>query len=124
MVRADTLDLQDQGSPSAQDHTKHINKDLEFGDQLLAPHQAQEVRHVALERQEEEKNLQQAWDAAGGDLGTAGAHNEDNDHERDAESSSDDDMMDRISSSPSIDDGKLHHHAPSYRERRLTDTYV
>lgn len=109
MVRADTLDLQDQDSPSAQDHSKQVTNDLDFGDHLIGVHQAQEIRHISRERQEEEKNLQQAWDAAAADVGAGNPQNVEEERQDDgeADSASDDDMMDRISSSPSIDDGEV-----------------
>lgn len=106
IVRADTLDLQDQENPSAQDHSRSGPQHLEFGDQLIGAHQAQEIRHVGRERQEEEHNLQQAWSAAATDGGNSDIMMADDGRisDTEGESASDDDMMDRISSSPSISD--------------------
>lgn len=51
IVRADTIDLQDQDSPSAAEHHK---PSLQNG---LAPHQRAEVHHVLEERHSEEHAL-------------------------------------------------------------------
>ncbi|KAK5109280.1 hypothetical protein LTR62_007154 [Meristemomyces frigidus] len=115
LVRADTLDLQDQDNPTAAEHQKHP------GQNGVAPHQASELHHVQEERQSEEQTLHEAWDLAGkatgqpdaqaGTIvedisGTNGAHRDSEDGEGgESEADADDDMMDRISSSPSIDDG-------------------
>ncbi|KAK5122175.1 hypothetical protein LTR85_004421 [Meristemomyces frigidus] len=117
IVRADTLDLQDQDNPSASEHQKLQTQNG------LAPHQAAELHHVDEERQEEAQSLAEAWNIAGnlteepGAIGQAQANAE---HEHmtngtqqdgeeggeggESEADGDDDMMDRISSSPSIDD--------------------
>lgn len=108
IVRADTLDLQDPDSPSAQDHSKTNGNQLEFGDRLVGAHHAQEIRHINQERHEEENNLQQAWDSANDTVKTASpmiGGEESKAADADVESASDDDMMDRVSSSPSITDG-------------------
>ena len=112
ILRADTLDLQDQQSPTAAEHTKHPTQNGN------APHLAASVHHVLEERHSEEKSLQDAWDISAnlddqpttGDAASAsnaqeknGQHGEEGAGEGDGES--DDDMMDRISSSPSIEDG-------------------
>ncbi|KAM0722297.1 hypothetical protein Q7P37_001738 [Cladosporium fusiforme] len=118
LVRADTLDLQDQEAPTAAEHHKHIDHEG------IAPHQATQFQHVEEERRSEEETLADAWNMAGqhseeqGANGQAdsepqkkpegkGAANgeaeEDSDGEEDDED--DDDMMDRMSSSPSIGDG-------------------
>src|ERR1700750_2372509 len=56
--RLDTIDLQDQSSPSAQDHSrKHLQTDnLGHG-----YHQAAELRHVQNERAAEEMSLTNSW---------------------------------------------------------------
>ncbi|KAF4551309.1 putative tip elongation aberrant protein Tea4 [Elsinoe fawcettii] len=110
MVRADTLDLQDQDSPSAQDHSRNQGQNVDFSDNLLASHQASEIRHVTEERHDEERNLQQAWNASGESINTNGVNGSQSTAEdgqsihTESDAASDDDMMDRISSSPSIDD--------------------
>ncbi|KAK3066385.1 protein phosphatase regulator [Teratosphaeriaceae sp. CCFEE 6253] len=117
VVRADTLDLQDEHNPSASEHQKHPAPNG------LAPHQASEVHHVLRERHSEEQSLADAWNIAGrlteepGAIDEAQAnheHTQTNGTGQDgeaggeggeSEAEGDDDMMDRISSSPSIDDG-------------------
>ena len=130
----DTLDLQDQTSPSAQDHTKQPSSPSPLGIGPAAPHQQSEIRRVSEERTSEEQNLSAAWsdantvqeeqeddltslDGANGDpryqrdeqaIAQNGgmASTEDTDMaESDGEEGLDEDMMDKISSSPSIDDG-------------------
>ncbi|KAI7161136.1 hypothetical protein KC349_g3005 [Hortaea werneckii] len=118
LVRADTLDLQDQDNPSAAEHLRHPDGEV-------APHQAAELHHVVEERHSEEQSLHEAWNLAGQltdepeAIDRAQADHE-HDHDRangshqdgveggegsESEVEGDDDMMDRISSSPSIDDG-------------------
>ena len=95
-----------------------------FGDGALAAHQAAEVRHVIQERQTEEQNLQDAWsndaDVVGQEserVGQNGSHDDLDGAESDVEGATDDDMMDRISSSPSIDDGAYSILSPTWPER-------
>ncbi|KAF2159426.1 hypothetical protein M409DRAFT_60777 [Zasmidium cellare ATCC 36951] len=121
ILRADTLDLQDQDSPTAAEHHKHPQPNGN------APHVAAQVHQVLEERHSEEQALADAWNIAGnladsaGAIDQAQANNNATEHvtngashageeggegaESDAET--DDDMMDRISSSPSIDDGQF-----------------
>ncbi|KXT01548.1 hypothetical protein AC578_6361 [Pseudocercospora eumusae] len=127
ILRADTLDLQDSDSPSAQEHSKHPQSNSN------APHVQEKVHHVLEERHSEEQALADAWhitsaalaedaiatDPAQGngttpENATNGASHEgeegaeggeDGDGDGDGDGEGDDDMMDRISSSPSIDDG-------------------
>ncbi|KAK6428002.1 protein phosphatase regulator, partial [Oleoguttula sp. CCFEE 5521] len=110
LVRADTIDLQDSSAPTAAEHTKHPAAST------IAPHQAAEYQHVAAERHTEEQVLADAWHMAGQNGQHAGepANNGEAAKEagegegangEEAGEGSDDDMMDRISSSPSIDDG-------------------
>lgn len=130
IVRADTLDLQDQDNPTAAEHQKPLTNGG------LAPHQRAEVHHVLEERSSEEHALADAWNMAGGEITqepgiidhAQDEHSEqDHDHDQDHTTngngdegeengeSEDDDMMDRISSSPSIDDGAstaLPYHSP------------
>ncbi|KAK3680306.1 protein phosphatase regulator [Recurvomyces mirabilis] len=117
-VRADTLDLQDHDNPSAAEHQRHP------GQNGVAPHQASQLNHVSEERHSEEQSLHDAWNLAGklteepGAIAEAQANHENgnatNGTQQDgeeggeggeSETEGDDDMMDRISSSPSIDDG-------------------
>lgn len=117
IVRADTLDLQDQENPTAAEHQKPT---LQGG---LAPHQRAEVHHVIEERNSEEHALADAWNITdnltdepdaidqaqqqhqnGEQDGQAnGAQQSSTEGGEDADA--DDDIMDRMSSSPSIDDG-------------------
>ncbi|KXT09270.1 hypothetical protein AC579_9926, partial [Pseudocercospora musae] len=122
ILRADTLDLQDSDSPSAQEHSKHPNSNSN------APHVQEKVHHVLEERHSEEQALADAWQitstlaedaiatepAQGNgttqENATNGASHEGEEgadgggEEGEGEGEGDDDMMDRISSSPSIDD--------------------
>lgn len=114
MVRADTIDLQDQDAPTAAEHNKQIEGDG------IAPHQAAQFQQVQNERRSEEESLADAWNMAGqhgkeqeangqsdaeaqkkADAnGATNAEGEDGSEDED----DDDDMMDRMSSSPSIED--------------------
>jgi hypothetical protein len=135
----DTLDLQDQTSPTAQEHRKPVHSSP-LGVGPPAPHQAAELRHVQEERHLEEENLSHAWhdaqdlseeppsdDEAILTQGTTNTPNgtqkdeqavqqngnhvatngdtEMHDGEGEGDENVDDDMMDKISSSPSISDG-------------------
>ncbi|KAK4546300.1 hypothetical protein LTR36_001977 [Oleoguttula mirabilis] len=132
IVRADTLDLQDQDNPSASEHQK---PQIQSG---LAPHQASQLHLVDEERHEEEQSLADAWNMAGTLTEEPGAIDEaqaNAEHERmtngtqqggeeggeggESEAEGDDDMLDRISSSPSIDDGgsTLHSSPPTHIAR-------
>jgi len=121
IIRADTIDLQDQDSPSAAEHHRPV---LQGG---IAAHQRAEVHHVLEERHSEEHALADAWKMSDDlteepdaideaqqqrqtiDHSTANGifhdANEENGDMGSREADADDDMMDRISSSPSIDDG-------------------
>lgn len=124
IVRADTLDLQDQENPTAAEHQK---PNIQGG---LAPHQRAELHHVLEERDSEDHALADAWNITdnltdepdaidqaqhqqqqnGGHQGQANGvqhAGEEGGEDPDA----DDDMMDRISSSPSIDDGGYSPHS-------------
>jgi hypothetical protein len=140
---ADSIDLQDQDAPSAQDHTRQPTHPKPLGAGPPAPHQAETLREAAVEAAEEyhrsprvskewtngdvqqlqqygddelaaevtasltSANLQQQDDLAvaqnGGHTGSTAEDAEMADAEGD--DGMDDDMMDKISSSPSIDDG-------------------
>jgi hypothetical protein len=138
----DTIDLQDRLSPSAQDHTRQPTHPAALGAGPPAPHQAETLREVAAEAEEEQrrsprtsiewsnsefnqtqqnygnsvsciggsvsltgKGLQQqnalAVTQNGGLNGTEDADMAD----AEGDDGLEDDMMDKISSSPSIDDG-------------------
>jgi hypothetical protein len=130
-LRTDTIDLQDQASPSAQDHTHQPHSPNSIGDGPPAPHQAAALRHASLDEssllgrsprasqdlsgkelqllheQHSEVDEQDAADieaSLGIQRGGEQAQNEAEGDEEDGEDL-DDDMMDKISSSPSIDDG-------------------
>ncbi|KAF2860036.1 hypothetical protein K470DRAFT_295302 [Piedraia hortae CBS 480.64] len=109
IVRADTLDLQDQDSPSAAEHP-----DPAFGRDGLGPHQVSQLQHVIHERQSEEQLLVNAWAAAGRKdepedmrANGHGANGSAEPEYQDGDGDSDEELMDRISSSPSIDDEPL-----------------
>ena len=149
VVRADTLDLKDQTSPSAQEHHKSV-RGSPLGVGAAAPHQAAELRHVQHERAAEEESLSRAWHNAH-DLSedppsdeetvltpsTNGIHHNNHDEQQngthgggdsdadmadaDADDSLDDDMLDKISSSPSISDG-IHSSPVSYSVRNTCMT--
>ncbi|KAI9049023.1 hypothetical protein LZ554_006872 [Drepanopeziza brunnea f. sp. 'monogermtubi'] len=53
IIRADSIDLQDQNSPSAQDHTRQPTSPGALGVGPPAPHQAEALREVAVEAAEE-----------------------------------------------------------------------
>ena len=131
---ADTIDLQSQDAPSAKDHTRQPAHPAPLGDGPPAPHQAVTLRHAEQEASDlhlrsprvsqdlSGKELQLLHDVDEGDSynthdgeepfglgrngGSAGVEGETGDAEGD--DGMDDDMMDKISSSPSIDDGGYH----------------
>ncbi|ORY17122.1 hypothetical protein BCR34DRAFT_61633 [Clohesyomyces aquaticus] len=138
IIRADTLDLQDKTSPTAQDHSRQPQHPAPLGIGPAAPHQEASLRHVDDERASEEshlrngtwsdsntlredpgsddertvvnsadadRNLQQDEQAVRLNGGMTGAVDEGELQDADVEEDMDDDMMDKISSSPSIDDG-------------------
>jgi hypothetical protein len=131
---ADTIDLQDQDSPSAKDHTRQPARPGALGEGPPAPHQADALKHVELEINEQHgRSPRASQDLSGKELGLL--HHEDGEYGAGDESNNllrnsgangaagadegagdadgddnleDDDMMDKISSSPSIgDDGGL-----------------
>ncbi|CZR57155.1 related to ATP dependent RNA helicase [Phialocephala subalpina] len=143
IIRADSIDLQDQNSPSAQDHTRQPAHPAPLGSGPPAPHQAEALRELKVEAAEENHrsprvskewsttevqqlqqygddlaagvtsklngaNLQQQQDnlAVAQNGGLTGSTAEDADMaDAEGDDGMDDDMMDKISSSPSIDDG-------------------
>ena len=103
----DTIDLQNQDAPTTQDHHSTSLQPSDVG-----KHQASEIRHVREERHEEEEHLQDAWSRAHQDQQVneltddqLQAHNHENGDSPDDDDLDDDMLDDRISSSPSIDDG-------------------
>ncbi|KAI9801203.1 MAG: hypothetical protein M1825_003477 [Sarcosagium campestre] len=139
IVRADTIDLQDQDNPSAKDHSRQRSHPGSAGEGAVAPHQARTLKAAEDESVEEQqtsprvswingdgatseghftdanKSLSNGASGHDQDLGESmvkrnGSLNSssgDEDDMADAEGDDglDDDMMDKISSSPSIDDG-------------------
>lgn len=134
---ADTIDLQSQDSPSAKDHTRQPAHPAPLGDGAPAPHQALTLKHAEQEASDlhlrsprvsqdlSGKELQLLHDLEeggsyhshdgeepfglgrnGGTGGIGGAEGDSGDGEGD--DSLEDDLMDKISSSPSIDDGGYH----------------
>ncbi|KAK5132013.1 hypothetical protein LTR08_000434 [Meristemomyces frigidus] len=118
LMRADTLDLQDQDNPTASEHQKPQQQNG------LSPHLSSQLHHVVEERQVEEQSLADAWSASGNlvdepeaidqarasaeqERAANGTHQtgEDGGEGGESETEGEDDMMDRQSSSPSIDDG-------------------
>ncbi|KAL8822777.1 MAG: hypothetical protein Q9191_006493 [Dirinaria sp. TL-2023a] len=132
----DTIDLQSQDSPSAKDHTRQPAHPAPLGDGPPAPHQAITLKHAEQETSDlhlrsprvsqdlSGKELQLLHDVDEGDsynnhdieepygLGrhAAGSTRAVEGEAGDAEGDDnvDDDMMDKISSSPSIEDGGYH----------------
>jgi hypothetical protein len=137
-VRIDTIDLQDQLAPSAQDHSRKPLQTDGFGHGY---HQASELRHVQHERAVEEVALTNSWTNvsglseeppseddemfANGDhlddhmLHQHGMDHDDEDSDMNPEDE-DDDGADRISSSPSISDGSSSHFVWPRRISSLT----
>jgi len=142
LIFKDSIDLQDQNAPSAQDHTRQPTHPSPLGAGPPAPHQAEALREVAAETADqhlrsprvsqewssgEAQQLQQYGDElakgvtnslTGANLqqqdtlavaqngGLTGSTAEDAEMaDAEGDDGMDDDMMDKISSSPSIDDG-------------------
>ena len=132
----DTIDLQDQTSPSAQDHSLQPSHPSPLGAGPPAPHQAASVQNIVEERQEEKDRLAEAWqttdtvqdesehddvqaepNGVNGDpldqrdelaiQQNGGQSGQEDADMAESEAEADDDMIDKISSSPSIDDGGL-----------------
>ena len=131
-IISDTIDLQSQSSPSAKDHTRQPTHPNALGDGPPAPHQAIALKNAGHEGFEHHtrsprasqdlsgKELQLLHEPSdqseddGGEEGVeefhglqdADASDQDGDMvDTDGDDSMDEDMMDKISSSPSIDDG-------------------
>ncbi|KAL4791711.1 hypothetical protein BDV19DRAFT_289286 [Aspergillus venezuelensis] len=120
IVRADTLDLQDHDAPSAKDHNHAVHMDEATG---LAPHQEKEVRHANHDSKTEKAHGPDGYHdgidiyddtddiqiGLGVHQGESGAEGEDEEHSdlEDDDDLLDDELMDKISSSPSIDDDDI-----------------
>ncbi|CCT74123.1 related to ATP dependent RNA helicase [Fusarium fujikuroi IMI 58289] len=142
IVRADTIDLQDHHSPSAQDHSKSPR--LGGNANSLGPHQAETIREVTHDIADEQRRSPRVSldnrnsldeidsfadelvaNSTSGNTRAQGAHDNNSnmnqedalaiaqnggvsssdEGELDGDDDLDDDMMDKISSSPSIEDG-------------------
>ncbi|KAF1837751.1 hypothetical protein BDW02DRAFT_490656 [Decorospora gaudefroyi] len=68
IIRADTIDLQNKTSPTAQDHSQQPEHPAPLGIGPAAPHQQAAIRQVEQERNSEEARLQDAWSDAGNAL--------------------------------------------------------
>lgn len=112
----DTLDLQNQDNPSAKDHTRQPTTPAPLGSGPAAPHQSQALRHAekdALNEQATSPRVSQNPNDQGfyddhddGEYDGENGTMHDEDGEYGDQEGDEDDMMDKISSSPSIDDGK------------------
>ena len=113
----DTLDLQDHDEPSAKDHTKQPEAPAPLGGGRPAPHQEMSIRHAQEDSKAEimggpgpdGREMYEDGDEMDDDLGSNGHYDHEEGDLADGESDDllDDDLMDKISSSPSIDDGKV-----------------
>lgn len=137
---ADTIDLQNQTAPSAKDHTRQPARPGALGEGPPAPHQADALKQVEQELSEQHgRSPRASQDLSGKELqllhedgdgygntdgigqdsnnllrnaGANGAMDEDG-GDGDGDEGMDDDLMDKISSSPSIgDDGGYHLQLP------------
>lgn len=123
---SDTIDLQDQEAPSAKDHSRHHLRPGLLGDGSPAPHQADALKNAELELSEQHgRSPRASQDLSGKELQLlhdedvandrdpnenllrnsnihGGGINTDDDMEGIEGDESLDDMMDKISSSPSI----------------------
>ncbi|EED14881.1 SH3 domain protein, putative [Talaromyces stipitatus ATCC 10500] len=117
IIRADTIDLQDPSSPSAQDHSSVSSRVAEG---RTGPHQNQSLRHAEqearddvitsprvslhhLDNGDQNHHIDIVYDEP--DDSMADLKGEDGDiGDEESDDMMDDDMMDKISSSPSIDD--------------------
>lgn len=127
-LHTDTIDLQDPDAPSAKDHTRQPARPGALGEGPPAPHQADALKHVELEINEQHGRSPRASQDLSGkelqllhdDADSHGYHDpndnllrnsaqhaaQDEADEGDGDDGLDDDMNDKISSSPSIgDDG-------------------
>ncbi|KAL8700294.1 MAG: hypothetical protein Q9224_001031 [Gallowayella concinna] len=133
IIRADTIDLQDQDSPSAKDHTRQPAHPAPYGEGRPAPHQERALKHAEQETAVElhhTRSPRVSQDLSGKELqllqedgdgyvnpdlitphqeqqvqrnGSTGGEADSADAEGD--DGLEDELMDKISSSPSIDEG-------------------
>ena len=135
MGAADTIDLQDHVSPSAKDHSRQGKHATPEGGARHAPHQDQSIRDAERDSLDEmargpvgPQGQRDMYGHGYSDqddlidditrLGNAQANHyitsdetteDDNLADGDGDDQFDDDLLDRISSSPSIDDGEYGH---------------
>ena len=128
----DTLDLQSHDAPSAKDHTRQPAHPAPYGFGPAAPHQTQALRSAERDTHIQQRQSPRISEDRNGapfpdepnfydepddeydsehaeeSHGANGAHHDDHDAEDGDQGDDDmeDDMLDKISSSPSIDDGK------------------
>ncbi|KAI4099135.1 MAG: hypothetical protein L6R37_006091 [Teloschistes peruensis] len=137
IIRADTIDLQAQDSPSAKDHTRQPAHPAPYGDGPPAPHQERALKHAEQETAVElhhSRSPRVSQDLSGKELqllqedgegyvnpdlisphqdahhsqrngSLAGTGMETDSADTEGSDDMDDDVMDKISSSPSIDEG-------------------
>ena len=134
-MNLDTLDLQDHNSPSAKDHPRQPKSPSSYAYGPIAPHQAQTLRHAENEAYQEQHTSPRAseeqlngrfpsdqhfYDDLDDDgdedhptsqnAPNGGGYNGQDPEQAEGGDSQDedmdDDLMDKISSSPSIEDGK------------------
>ena len=134
LVRADTLDLQDHDTPSAKDHSRQPAHPSPYGYGPAAPHQAQTLKQAESDAYQQQltsptQAQAQSQERMNGSYGYSDSEDDRNDdhinpqnaangnvyHGEDIEDGDggdshdedmDDDLLDKISSSPSIEDGK------------------
>ncbi|XPS70228.1 protein phosphatase regulator [Ascochyta lentis] len=125
IIRADTIDLQDKSSPTAQDHSNQPEHPAPLGIGPAAPHQQASLQSVEDERNAEESRLQTAWSHAGTSLREDPGsdderttmnhahdqkpqqHENDNDHDHDHDHDHDDDDMQDADVEEDMDDDML-----------------
>jgi len=131
-VPLDTLDLQDHDAPSAKDHSRQPTQPSPYGYGPAAPHQAQTLRQAEHDAyQEQHTSPRESEDRANGAYGYNHQDDRNDDHTNTSNGTNgtnglgyngqdvddgdagdshdedmDDDLLDKISSSPSIEDGK------------------
>ncbi|KAI9890514.1 MAG: hypothetical protein M1814_003853 [Vezdaea aestivalis] len=126
IIRADTIDLQDADSPSAKDHTRQPTHPSPLGSGPPSPHQASELKRAGefyVGERNHSPRVSQDFDNPEYQNGANvlsngvvtenvyrdhddGAQQEDLDNsDGEGDDGLDDDMLDKMSSSPSIDDG-------------------
>lgn len=120
LLPLDTLDLQDHDTPSAKDHTRQPEQPAPLGGGRPAPHQELSIRHADQDSKSEimgagsdnpqyrdGRDAYEDPEQAEGDGARNSQYEGEDSDLADGESDDllDDDLMDKISSSPSIDDG-------------------